>query len=205
MTSHPYPTISISSSPPFAVTTNSVFLKLTSLNSKKASGPDGIPAWLLNVNPDLLVDPIRDILNCSGSYSEGRLVPSWKTADIVSIPKQKPVKEVNKHLRPISLTPVLTKIAEELRPAILKRIGENQFGSIPKSSTTHALINMIHSWIKHTDATGSTVRVVLFDYRKAFDLIDHTILAGKLISLDISHGIIRWIFDFLTTVNRELK
>lgn len=196
-------------SPPFAVTANSVFLKLTSLNPKKASGPDGIPAWLLKENPDLLMDPIRDILNCS--YSEGRLAPSWKMADIVPIPKQKPVKEVNKHLRPISLTPILSKIAEEfvveehVRPAILKRIGDNQFGSIPKSSTTYALISMIHSWIKHTDGTGSTVRVVLLDYRKAFDLIDHTILAGKLVSLDIPHGIICWIIDFLKNRKQRVK
>ena len=29
------------------------------------------------------------------------------------IPKQKPLKDVNKHLRPISLTPVLSKVAAE--------------------------------------------------------------------------------------------
>lgn len=50
-------------------------------------------------------------------------------------------------------------------------------------------INMVHSWAKHTDGTGSTVRVVLFDYRKAFDLIDHALLAGKLLALDIPVGV----------------
>ena len=44
---------------------------------------------------------------------------------------------------------------------------------------------MVHSWTKHTDGTGSTVRVFLFDYRKAFDLIDHAILARKLLALDM--------------------
>ena len=56
---------------------------------------------------------------------------------------------------------------------------------------------MVHSWIKYTDGTGSTIRVVLFDYRKAFHLIDHTILAGKLMALDIPHGILCWIINFL--------
>ena len=115
-----------------------------SINPRKASGPDGIPAWLLKENADLLSDTISDIIN--SSFAERRLPPSWKSADTLPIPKQKPIKDVNKHLRPISLTSILSKVAEEfvvaeyLRPSILKKIGDNQFGAIPKSSTTHALI-----------------------------------------------------------------
>lgn len=55
------------------------------------------------------------------------------------------------------------------------------------------------------DGTGSTVRVVLLDYRKAFDLIDHTFLAGKLVSLDIPHDIICWIIDFLKKRKQRVK
>ena len=95
--------------------------------------------------------------------------------------------------------------AEYLRPSILKKIGDNQFGAIPKSSTTHALISMVHSWAKHTDGTGSTVRVVLFDYRKAFDLIDHALLAGKLLALDIPVGVSFWIINFLTDRTQRVK
>ena len=173
-----------STAQPFAITACVVYLQLASINPRKASGPDGIPAWLLKENADLLSDTVTDIINCS--FAESRLPPSWKSADTVPIPKQKPIRDVNKHLRPISLTPVLSKVAEEfvvaehLRPSILKKIGDNHFGAIPESSTTHALISMVHSWTKHTDGTGSTVRVVLFDYRKAFDLIDHALLARKL-------------------------
>ena len=127
------------------------------------------------------------------------------------IPKQKPIKDVNKHLRPISLTPVLSKVAEEfvveehLKLGILKKIGDNQYGAIPNSSTTQALISMVHSWTKYTDGTGSTVRVVLFDYRKAFDLIDHTLLVRKLLTLDISYGITCWVIDFLKNRQQRVK
>ena len=162
----------------------SVYKVLSKLNPTKAQGPDGVPAWLLKENADVLTAPIMDILN--SSYSEGCLPLSWKMADIVPVPKQKPVTDVNKHLRPISLTPILSKVAEEfvveeyVKHAILKKISANQFGCVPKSSTTHALISMMHMWAKHTDGNGATVRVVLFDYRKAFDLIDHTILVSKI-------------------------
>ena len=164
---------------------------------------------MLKENADLLSDTISDIIN--SSFAERRLPPSWKSADTLPIPKQKPIKDVNKHLRPISLTSILSKVAEEfvvaeyLRPSILKKIGDNQFEAIPKSSTTHALISLVHSWAKHIDGTGSTVRVVLFDYREAFDLIDHALLAGKLLALDTPVGVSFWTMDFLTDRTQRVK
>ena len=124
---------------------------------------------------------------------------------------QRPVQDINKHLRPISLTPILSKIAEEyvvdtyVKPAVLSNIDLQQFGTVPKSSTTHALISMIHSWAKSTDGNGSTTRVVLFDFRKAFDLIDHHVLARKLSAYDIPRSISCWIIDFLMDRKQRIK
>ena len=44
---------------------------------------------------------------------------------------------------------------------------------------------MIHTWNIATDGNIVTVRVLLFEFKKAFDLIDHRILVGKLCSCDI--------------------
>ena len=124
---------------PLIVSSYSVYKKLSTLNSTKAQGLDNIPAWLLKENADLLANPVLDILN--SSYREGCLPPCWKTADIVPIPKKNPPKDMNKDLRPISLTPIMSKIAEEfvvedhVKPAILAKIKKNQFGAIPKSSS----------------------------------------------------------------------
>ena len=75
-------------------------------------------------------------------------------------------------------------MADYVKPAVLKVLDPNQYGAIPKSSTTQALIDMVHNWAKGTDGNGTTARVILFYYRKAFDLIDHSILVGKLGRLD---------------------
>ena len=56
---------------------------------------------------------------------------------------------------------------------------------------------MLHTWANATDGTGNAVRVVLFDYRKAFDLIDHAILATKVIQLSMLTFIKRCVIDFL--------
>ena len=63
----------------------------------------------------------------------------------------RPNQDVNKHLRPISLTPILSKIAEDyvveeyVKAAVLEKIDRQQFGTIPNSCTTHALISMTHN------------------------------------------------------------
>ena len=115
--------------------------------------------------------------------------------------------DVNKHLSPISLTPILSKVAEDyvveeyIKPAVLVKVDWNQFGTVPDSSTAHALIRMMHTWYRKTDGNGSTVLVVLFDFKKVFDLIDHRILLEKLKNFDMPE----WIEDFLTDRHQRVK
>ena len=193
----------------FHITEFSVFKKLAKLNPGKAGGPDGIPSWVLKENADLLASPISNILNCS--FHEARVPQSWKHANIIPIPKEKPVRDVNKHLRPISLTPIVSKLAEDyvvstfVKPAVLKNIDPNQYGTVPKSSTTQALVSMLHSWNSSTDGNGATTRIVLFDFKKAFDLIDHHLLIAKLATYEIPQDIIMWITDFLSCRKQRVK
>jgi len=46
---------------------------------------------------------------------------------------------------------------------------------------------------------------MLFDFRKAFDLIDHHVLAQKLSSYDFPESIMCWILDFLTNRRQRVK
>ena len=125
----------------------STFKKLLALNPAKAQGPDAVSGWILKENADLLASE--------------RLPSSWKDADIVPVPKQKPIIDVNKHLRPILLTSIISKIAEDhtvqtyVKPAVLKMIDQHQYGTIPKSSSTHALISMMHKLYVSTDGNGA--------------------------------------------------
>lgn len=91
----------------------SVLKKLCSVNPAKAQGPNSIPGWLLKENEDLLTPPppIMDIMNIS--FCEGWLPLSWKGTDIIPVSKQRLIQDINKHLCPISLRPILSKIAED--------------------------------------------------------------------------------------------
>ena len=64
---------------------------------------------------------------------------------------------------------------------------------------------MMHTWAQATDGTCSAVRVVCLDYRKAFDLVDHGILAAKILGLRIPRGIARWVCDFLMDRRQRVK
>ncbi len=166
------------------ITEFSTYNILKKLNTRKASGLDGISNWILKDYAEVLAKPVCSVL--SSSYKEQRLPSSWKYADVTPLPKQKTITDINKHLRPISLTSCISKVGEEfivsnyIAPAILKIIDPNQYGAIPKSSTTQALISMIHQWSKATDSSDAAVTVILYHYRKAFDLIDHNILIKKI-------------------------
>ena len=69
--------------------------------------------------------------------------------------------DVNKHLRPISLTLVLSKLAEDfvvdlyVKPAMLAKVDPRQFGTVPGSNTSEALVSMIHTWNSATDGLSS--------------------------------------------------
>ena len=73
---------------------------------------------------------------------------NWQTSLLYQ--KTKPVKEIKKVLRPISLTPSISKVAEDfvvtehVKPAVLCSLDPSQFGAIPKSSTTFVLLEMLH-------------------------------------------------------------
>ena len=90
-------------------------------------------------------------------------------------------------------------------PAVLEIIDPSQFGTIPNLSTTQALISMMHTFASATDGTGAALRIVLLEYRKAFDLIDHQILLDEILSLLMPRGVARWVCDFLSNRFQRVK
>ena len=185
-----------------------VFMKLKSLNVSKSPGPDGLQPWLLKEFAEILADPICQIIN--NSFQQEKLLSGWKQSNIFPISKASQITNVNKHLRPISLTPIISKVAEEFviekfTPAVLEIIDQNQFGLVPRLSTTMALISMMHRWLQATDQPGNLVRTVLFDFRKAFDLIDHRQLSDKIKQLNLPPSTINWLLDLLTGRLQRVK
>ena len=108
----------VNRSPPFEVYSEVpklsdaiVYSMLLKVNPSKSSGPDEVPNWMLKDYAEIVAMPVRIILN--SSYLEQELPSIWKQANVTPLPKERPVTDVSKHLRPISLTATMSKIAED--------------------------------------------------------------------------------------------
>jgi hypothetical protein len=79
-----------------------------------------------------------------------RVVPSiWKQANIIPIPKVHPPVSLEKDIRPISLTPTISKVLESIVGEwilnfVVGHLDERQYGGINGRSTTHALVDILH-------------------------------------------------------------
>ncbi len=180
---------------------------LTRIKANKSTGPDGIPPWLLKEFSWLLARPITAIFN--SSLREGYIPKEWKSAHVVPLPKCHPVQSMS-DIRPISLTPVIAKVLESIvlrwfNLDIQNRIDPNQFGCQSGTSTTDALVEILHKWYEATDTCGNFARVVLLDYSKAFDLINHNTLINKLLEVGVSPCIVRWMASFLMNRTQRVK
>ncbi|MCH1414829.1 MAG: DUF1891 domain-containing protein [Glaciecola sp.] len=182
--------------------------QLSALNANTSPGPDDIPAWVLKEFSNELAGPICCLFN--SSIRNGCVAELWKSANLTPLPKTNTPKSVESDLRPISLTPILSKCIEDyvckwLLDFFIPIVDPKQFGSLKHTSTTHALVEMLHSWHSALDTPGTTIRAIFLDFEKAFDHINHGILLGKLKTLNIPHFIIKWISSFLTNRRQRVK
>ena len=76
--------------------------------------------------------PCLPSYSCAKQQFRGAETWPWKMADAVPVPKLKPVTDINKHLRPIFLTPVICNIIVALHVglAVLEVIDTNKYGCI---------------------------------------------------------------------------
>ena len=84
---------------------------LVKLSPSKACGPGKIPNWLLKEFADLIYFPVCKIIN--KFLKEQQLPQIWKLADVLPLPKKKPVMDLKKDLRPLSLMACLTKLTKD--------------------------------------------------------------------------------------------
>jgi hypothetical protein len=142
----------------FTIQPYEVFDALSRVNVYKSPGPDDLPNWFLRDFAFVITEPVCHIFNAS--ISTGIMPSLWKRANVVPLPKVHPPKSIHDDLRPISLTPTLSKLLEllvgrRLLPSIIEKFDSRQFGALRGRSTTHALIAVTHMWHQALDDPNS--------------------------------------------------
>jgi len=183
------------------VTDYEVFKTLDTLRPT-ATGLDKLPAWYLRLIAPFLCGPVADLINTSLLTST---VPNqWKQARVRPVPKT-PSPQRAADYRPISVTPVLSRIVERLvvRRYIYPVLSSpppslhfaDQFAVRPTGSTTAAIIALLHTVINLL-STEPYVIVISLDFSKAFDSVRHSRLLHKFAQLDLPDHIYYWLANY---------
>ena len=181
--------------------TNSLF------NHMKGSSSPGIDGFTVNHLRTFWNDLkhiTKDALNCSfGS----QLTQSLRKAVIKLLRKGTKDPTLTGNYRPISLLSIYYKLAsccitQRIKPAVESIIGRQQKAYIKSNNIGSVILNLLNL-MKHVNVRKKTALILLIDFRKAYDSLDHTFMHNTLALFGFGPDIITWIKLFFT--NRDAQ
>jgi hypothetical protein len=166
-----------------------------------AIGHDNISCKMLKPIINILLPYLTKMYN--ESFQRSTFPTQWKYSLITPIPKNSRPDNVS-HYRPISILSTLSKVLEKLvyyeATDLLTRnslFDLHQSGFCRRHSTCTALLKIIED-IRHSFGCSDVTIMVLLDFSKAVDCVNHQILLSKLASLNFSCPVIDWFHSYLT-------
>ncbi|CAM1305538.1 Uncharacterised protein at_DN0214 [Pycnogonum litorale] len=145
--------------------------------NKRSKGSDGLSSGTLRNFRNVLVKPIKSILNTC--LQEKRIPEFWKKVKITPIPKGNFSKITEpKQMRPVGQTPSMLKILEYYIRQCLSYmepdLDENQFAYKKQASTGDAIALLTTLCSRSLDEPNTICRVLFLDYSSAFNTIHST-------------------------------
>ena len=158
-----------------SIQSSEVLSALKGLDTKKSTGPDGIPAFLA----EEIAEPLSYIYN--HSLNTGTVPLAWKRSNITPVHKGGDSDNPG-NFHPISFIPVMAKVLEKFISNQLGLFLENHhlFNDLQGAyrhgrSTDHILLYAVDTITQAFDV-GNSVYAAFLDLRKAFDSLDHHVL-----------------------------
>ena len=171
-------------------------------------GIDKINSYILKLIINRIGAVVTDLVNSS---FKTRVFPSrWKVAIITPIPKvDYPSKE--KDFRPISLLCTISKVLEKIaNKQILAYLIKHalldtcQSAYKPHHGCITALIKVVDDILDGIDDSEATL-LVLLDFSKAFDTVNHRLLLEKLSILGFQDTALQWVESYLSDRKQQVK
>ena len=172
------------------VTESKVYKLISSVNTKNATGLDGISAKFIRDGCSVIASPITHILNLS--LSQSTVPKAFKEAR----DKKGGRGEVGNY-RPVSILPVVSKICERIVYDQLSKHLDKHITLYKYQSTETALIDLSDR-IKFSMDKGLYTGMVMIDLQKAFDTVNHAIMSDKLGAIGCDNGSVNWFNSYLS-------
>ena len=137
------------------------------------------------------------------SFQQAIFPSQLKIARVIPIYKEGPKSDVSNY-RPISLLSSFSKIFEKLMHIRLlnfletnNSLFEEQYGFRPGRSCEHALLNAQNKLLESMNNRQVSL-LLLIDFSKAFDMVDHVVLLKKLNHYGIRGPALNWLRSYLS-------
>lgn len=174
---------------------------VNSLKKSNSTGLDNISTNILKANLHYVAQPLSYIFNMS---LENATFPDvLKTARVIPLYK-KGDKKLVENYRPISLLSVISKILEkivfqQMFNFLIQNdvLTECQHGFCKGKSTTSALLQLMTEIYNHINENDKLL-ILFMDLSKAFDLVDHDLLLGKINNYGLRGLVNDWVQSYLS-------
>ena len=183
------------------ITEEFVFKELLNLSANMSSGLDNMHPRLLKEAASFISKPLTHLFNAS--ITTGLTVLDWKVAKVTPIFKSGD-KDLASNYRPIS---VLSHIMKILEKALHKQLytylisinvlSNCQSGFRPLFSTATALID-VNDYLHTNVDCGYIIGALFLDFKRAFDLVNHSILLDKLKKYGVHDTELTWFRNYLS-------
>jgi hypothetical protein len=186
-----------------------VYRKIQGQKKTKSTLIIDIPENLRKEAAEFLAEPLTNIYN--HCLKEGVYPKIWKQEWCTPVPKKKTTLKLLKDVRKIASTSDFSKIFEYfLLQFVLEDVSDKmsvrQYGGKKGVGTEHLLVTLIDRIKKLLDQPNTPVVILSsYDWKGAFERIDPTEVALKMIKLGIRSSIVKVVIDFLRDRKMELK
>ena len=132
-----------------------------------------LSAQMLKMGAGLLTKPLTRLFYIS--LKTGNVPQGWKIVNVTPIYK-KGSKSDPKNYRPVSLTPIVSKVLEKV---VLSQLAADLKEHSILAENQTQLLQSSHSWAESLDK-NIPIDIIYLDLSHAFDLISHDLLLVKL-------------------------
>ena len=191
---------------PPILTEYDVYCKIKAAKKPRSGVPGDFPKLITQEFLPELSAPVSRIIN--SMFQSYEWPEHWKIENVVPIAKTTS-PENEDDIRPISLTPFYSKVAEHfvvswLLNFIGHKIDFRQYGGLKGNSITHYIIEFVNFILSCQDSPEQTaVLACMVDFSKAFNRQNHNNLITKLSDLGVPSWLLKIVMAFLR--NRKMQ